>query len=96
MVASLVPTYQIKQLRIYGDDVRVLKAHPGPWQVGACLLALLLLSMERCARFDDNGLWVPAPEHQNGRHPARVIVAELGLWCKHAQITSSTENGQDR
>ena len=34
LVASLNPTYQFKPLRIYGDDVRLLKAHPGQWQVG--------------------------------------------------------------
>ncbi|GAX83781.1 hypothetical protein CEUSTIGMA_g11206.t1 [Chlamydomonas eustigma] len=33
LVASLEPSYQFKQLRVYGDDVRLLKAHPGLWQV---------------------------------------------------------------
>ena len=34
-MASLAPSYQLKQLRVYGDYVRVLKAHPGKWQVRA-------------------------------------------------------------
>ncbi|KAG1679170.1 hypothetical protein FOA52_000526 [Chlamydomonas sp. UWO 241] len=33
LVASLVPTYQLRQLRVYGDDIRVLRAYPGQWQV---------------------------------------------------------------
>lgn len=33
LVNSLQPSYQLKQLRVYGDDVRVLRAHPGQWQV---------------------------------------------------------------
>lgn len=33
LVASLQPSYQLKQLRVYGDEVRVLRAHPGQWQV---------------------------------------------------------------
>jgi hypothetical protein len=33
LVESLAPSYQFKQLRVYGDDVRLLKAHPAPWQV---------------------------------------------------------------
>lgn len=33
VVSSFVPTYQLKQLRIYGDDIRLLKAFPSDWQV---------------------------------------------------------------
>mmetsp|Transcript_13657 Transcript_13657/g.29301 ORF Transcript_13657/g.29301 Transcript_13657/m.29301 type:complete len:285 (+) Transcript_13657:15-869(+) len=32
-VGSFAPSYYLKQLRVYGDNVRVLKAHPGDWQV---------------------------------------------------------------
>ena len=34
LVASLQPSYTFQQLRIQGDYVRVLRAHPGKWQVG--------------------------------------------------------------
>jgi hypothetical protein len=33
LVASFVPTYQLRQLRIYGDDIRLLKAYPHDWQI---------------------------------------------------------------
>ncbi len=33
LVASLKPSFQLKQLRIYGDYVRIIKEHPGGWQV---------------------------------------------------------------
>lgn len=34
LVESFVPTYWLKQMRVSGDDLRVLRAHPGTWQVG--------------------------------------------------------------
>lgn len=34
LVESFVPTYWFKQIRVSGDDLRVLRAHPGKWQVG--------------------------------------------------------------
>ena len=33
LVASLEPSYAYQQLRLQGDYVRVLRAHPGRWQV---------------------------------------------------------------
>ncbi|GAX75020.1 hypothetical protein CEUSTIGMA_g2466.t1 [Chlamydomonas eustigma] len=33
LVASLQPSYQLKELRLQGDEIRVLRAHPGRWQV---------------------------------------------------------------
>lgn len=35
LVTSLKPSYQFKQMRVYGDDLRILKAYPGQWQVHA-------------------------------------------------------------
>ncbi|GIL56101.1 hypothetical protein Vafri_11532 [Volvox africanus] len=32
-IASFQPTYCLKQLRVYGDSIRILKAHPNRWQV---------------------------------------------------------------
>ncbi|GFR50904.1 hypothetical protein Agub_g13201 [Astrephomene gubernaculifera] len=32
-IASFQPTYSLKQLRVYGDTVRTLKAHPNRWQL---------------------------------------------------------------
>ncbi len=32
-MASLQPSFHLKQLRLAGDYVRLLKAHPGRWQV---------------------------------------------------------------
>eukprot|EP00878_Enallax_costatus_P004249 GHUV01004479.1.p1 GENE.GHUV01004479.1~~GHUV01004479.1.p1 ORF type:complete len:280 (+),score=96.82 GHUV01004479.1:219-1058(+) len=33
LVESFVPTYWFKQIRVSGDDLRVLRAHPNKWQV---------------------------------------------------------------
>ena len=33
LVASFIPTYHFRQLRIYGDDIRLLKAFPNDWQI---------------------------------------------------------------
>lgn len=33
LVDSFTPTYWLKQLRVAGDDLRVLRAYPGKWQV---------------------------------------------------------------
>ena len=33
LVDSFEPTYWLKQLRVAGDDLRVLRAYPGKWQV---------------------------------------------------------------
>jgi hypothetical protein len=33
LVASFAEAYALRQLRINSDDVRLLYAHPGPWQV---------------------------------------------------------------
>ncbi|KXZ44909.1 hypothetical protein GPECTOR_61g862 [Gonium pectorale] len=32
-IASFQPTYCLRQLRVYGDSMRLLKAHPNRWQV---------------------------------------------------------------
>ncbi|EFJ40183.1 hypothetical protein VOLCADRAFT_100045 [Volvox carteri f. nagariensis] len=32
-INSFQPTYCLKQLRVYGDSIRTLKAHPNRWQV---------------------------------------------------------------
>lgn len=33
LIDSFTPTYWLKQLRVAGDDLRVLRAYPGKWQV---------------------------------------------------------------
>ncbi|KAF8073061.1 hypothetical protein HT031_000722 [Scenedesmus sp. PABB004] len=33
LVESFTPTYWLRQSRVAGDDLRVLRAHPGQWQV---------------------------------------------------------------
>lgn len=33
LVDSFVPTYWLKQIRVAGDELRVLRAHPNKWQV---------------------------------------------------------------
>jgi hypothetical protein len=33
LVDSFEPTYWFKQLRVAGDDLRLLRAYPGKWQV---------------------------------------------------------------
>jgi hypothetical protein len=43
LVASLEPTYAFKTLRIYGDDIRLLKAYPGQWQVRSDLTTAVFL-----------------------------------------------------
>jgi hypothetical protein len=35
LVESFEPTYWFKQLRVAGDDLRLLRAYPGKWQVRA-------------------------------------------------------------
>ncbi len=37
LAASFVDSYYLRQLRVYGDDMRVLRAYPGKFQVGARL-----------------------------------------------------------
>eukprot|EP00879_Flechtneria_rotunda_P003240 GHRR01003463.1.p1 GENE.GHRR01003463.1~~GHRR01003463.1.p1 ORF type:complete len:292 (+),score=64.75 GHRR01003463.1:691-1566(+) len=37
LIDSFQPTYWLKQLRVTGDDLRVLRAHPGKWQVYVAL-----------------------------------------------------------
>ncbi|MEW5297286.1 MAG: hypothetical protein WDW36_000504 [Sanguina aurantia] len=32
-VAGFQPSYALKTQRIYGDSIRIFKAHPGPWQI---------------------------------------------------------------
>lgn len=34
-IDSFEPTYFFKQQRVAGDDIRLLRAYPGKWQVGA-------------------------------------------------------------
>lgn len=34
LVESFVPTFWFKQIRVSGDGLRVLRAHPNKWQVG--------------------------------------------------------------
>lgn len=34
VVDSFEPTYFFKQQRVSGDDLRLLRAYPGKWQVG--------------------------------------------------------------
>lgn len=34
VVESFEPTYFFKQQRVSGDDLRLLRAYPGKWQVG--------------------------------------------------------------
>jgi hypothetical protein len=36
LVESFAPTYWLKQMRVAGDDLRVLHAHPNKWQVRGC------------------------------------------------------------
>jgi hypothetical protein len=36
LVESFAPTYWLKQMRVAGDDLRVLHAHPNKWQVRCC------------------------------------------------------------
>jgi hypothetical protein len=38
VVSSFQPTYWLKQMRVAGDELRVLKKYPGKWQVSpGCL-----------------------------------------------------------
>jgi hypothetical protein len=38
-VAALEEVYCLRRVRIFGDDVRILRCYPGQWQV-RCSLAL--------------------------------------------------------
>ena len=32
-LAAFEPTYYLRRVRIFGDDIRVLRCYPGQWQV---------------------------------------------------------------
>ena len=55
LVASLRPSYQLKQLRVAGENVRVLKAHPGLWQVRPMLCCTQVLG--QCSFFTQGDIW---------------------------------------
>lgn len=62
LAASFVDSYYLKQLRVYGDEVRVLRAYPGKFQVsyaGVCVwqCGMQHLRLHCCWAFSAGGCW---------------------------------------